>query len=856
MTYKELKRYNGRNGEKAYVAFRGKVYDVTESSFWKEGQHEEMHSAGEDLTEMMADAPHGDEVFEQMPVVATLQEEPAQERSEVKEKPRSNHNTDTVASKAELQHWYKIYHPHPMTIHFPIALHLFAAGIDLLFFYSPSDAYAKAVFYALLVSTIMGFVAMIPGIFSWWVNYSFSMRRPFVVKLVVSLLTLLLGIIGIILYLEDPGIVYEASLEGITYHAIVLFTGMSVIALAYYGGQIVWGDLSKYAAPKASVEEAELSAETGTVLPEAGEHEAVFTAMPTADPVQQVRREEQRTDLPGAMSVSMLIGGPAGSGIDTLEKILSDAFRRSGYYLFSTKEYMSRVRGGSNTTLIRIGDAPLEAPCREVDLFIAIDEPALEHARWRCGEKTMILVNGAAEEKKEGMTVVPIAAEAQKLGSAHYANTYAAGIVFGVLGIDVQYLLASVAEHFEGDSANETAVKKGFVTGGGVESSVLPVLPEPKLEAVEKMHLMDGTTASGFGFLGGGCDFVASYPMSPSTGVLDFMASMSKQFSIAVEQSEDEIASLHMVLGAWYAGARALTTTSGGGFALMGEALSLSGMSETPAVIYLAQRPGPATGMPTRSEQGDLNLAMHSGHGAFQRIILAPGSLQECIDYGYLAFELADRYQLPVILLSDQYLANSMTMIGDVVFSSYAQRRYIVQTDAAYRRYEDAKEGISPRGVPGFGDGLVCADGHEHDERGQITEDHRKRVQMVSKRARKEAGIVAEAVAPERYGKGSIAVVGWGSSRGAIAEALQRLDDARLVQVHFAWVHPLNPDHLEFLKDYSHLIVVENNADGAFAGLLARHGITVGSTLLQYDGFAFFADALAERLGEHVKELS
>jgi len=438
MTYEELKQYNGRNGERAYVAFRGKVYDVTESSFWKEGQHEEMHSAGEDLTSMLADAPHGDEVFEEMPVVAMLQEASDPDPSEVKTQIGSE-RSGTFASKAELQHWYKIYHPHPMTIHFPIALHLFAAGIDLLFFYSPADAYAKAVFYALLVSTIMGFVAMLPGILSWWVNYSFSMRRPFVVKLVVSLLTLLLGIIGIILYLEDPGIVYEASLEGVTYHAIILFTGINVVALAYYGGQIVWGDLSKYAEPKASVEEAELSAEAGTVLPAAGEHEAAFSSMSTADPVQQVRREERRTDLPGAMSVSILIGGPAGSGIDTLEKLLSDAFRRSGYYLFSTKEYMSRVRGGSNTTLI-------QAPCLQADLFIAIDEPALEHARWRCSEKTLILVNGVEAEKEEGVTVVPIVAEAQKIGSAHYANTYAAGIVFGVLGIDVQYLLASVAE--------------------------------------------------------------------------------------------------------------------------------------------------------------------------------------------------------------------------------------------------------------------------------------------------------------------------------------------------------------------------------------------------------------------------
>ena len=185
------------------------------------------------------------------------------------------------------------------------------------------------------------------------------------------------------------------------------------------------------------------------------------------------------------------------------------------------------------------------------------------------------------------------------------------------------------------------------------------------------MHLINGSAASGFGFLAGGCNMITSYPMSPSTGVFNFMASMSKEFTLLVEQSEDDIAALNMVMGGWYGCARAMTSTSGGGFALMTEAMSLSGVSETPAVVYLAQRPGPATGLPTRTEQGDLNLAIHSGHGYFGRIILAPGDPQECIDYGYLAFELADRYKMPVIYLSDQYLADSISMIETIDFSAY-----------------------------------------------------------------------------------------------------------------------------------------------------------------------------------------
>ncbi|WP_345976720.1 2-oxoacid:acceptor oxidoreductase subunit alpha [Sulfurimonas sp. HSL3-7] len=847
MTQNQLKRYNGRNGMKAYVGYKGKVYDVTESPFWKEGDHEGLHSAGADLTPMMIGAPHGDEVFNTFRVVAMLEEEKTEEQDE----PSS---IDPL--KERLQQWYRKYHPHPMTVHFPIALHIFAAGLDLLFLTYPKTAYAVGVFYTFFVATVMGFVAMIPGLLSWWVNYDLSTRRPFIVKLIVATLTLLLGVVGITLYLEDPAIVYEASVEGIIYHAIVLFTGMTVVILGYYGGKITWGDSPEAEKKTATAVTETPLPDTSGELPGAGRFEVPFASEQALLPIQRLQHEAKTTDFSKQSGVAILIGGAAGSGIDTLEKILSDAFRRSGYYLFSTKEYMSRVRGGSNTVLIRISDAPVEAPCRDVDLFIAIDAPALEHARWRCSEKTVIVADGISDEKEKAVTALPMKAEAQKLGSVHYANTYAAGAVFGLFGIDLQPLVESVAEHFKGDTKNEAALRSGQKAGAALDRSGLPALPETHPGETAKLHLMDGTTASGFGFLIGGCNFVASYPMSPSTGVLNFMASMSKQFPVAVEQSEDEIASLHMVMGAWYAGARALTTTSGGGFALMGEALSLAGMSETPAVIYLAQRPGPATGLPTRSEQGDLNMALHSGHGPFPRLILAPGSLRECIELGYLAFELADRYQLPVIVLSDQYLADSMTMVSDVDFSRFEQRRYIVPTDDAYQRYAETESGVSPRGVPAFGDGLVCADGHEHDVRGQITEDPSLRVKMVSKRARKEADLIAEASAPERYGEGRIAVIGWGSTRGVIAEALRRVDDPRLMQVHFSWVHPLNPEHLEFLQECTHRIVIENNADGAFADRLQHYGISVDSSVLQFNGFAFFADELAATISKRVKELS
>jgi 2-oxoglutarate ferredoxin oxidoreductase subunit alpha len=247
-------------------------------------------------------------------------------------------------------------------------------------------------------------------------------------------------------------------------------------------------------------------------------------------------------------------------------------------------------------------------------------------------------------------------------------------------------------------------------------------------------------------------------------------------------------------------------------------------------------------------------MALYSGHGPFPRIVLAPGSLRECIDYGYLAFEMADKYQTPVIILSDQYLADSISMIEDVDFSSYEQHRYIVKSAEDYVRYEDTKNGISNRAVPGFGDGLICAAGDEHDERGQITEDYKMREKMVAKRARKNDEVTAEAIAPEVTGDGDIAVIGWGSTRGAICESLKNLNNPRLAQVHFAWMHPLGKEELKSLKRFKYKIVVENNADGAFANRLKLYDVKIDNQILQSNGFSFFADQLSVMIEKSLKE--
>lgn len=579
-----------------------------------------------------------------------------------------------------------------------------------------------------------------------------------------------------------------------------------------------------------------------------------FQAAHTMLPVSLPKYKQPAFQVP--QSVSILIGGSAGAGIKTLEKLLSTAFKKSGYFVFSTKEYMSRVRGGSNTTLLRIADAPLNAPCWSVDLAIVLNKDALQHIAQRVTDRTIVLADESITDAQITITAIPMIQTAKSLSDIRYANSYVAGVLFGLLRFDQKVLLESIDALFHANNhvQNEIAAQEGNAYSKNLHHLMLPNLPAPTLS--DNMHLIDGSAAAGFGFLAGGCDMITAYPMSPSTGVINFLASISREFTVLVEQSEDEIASLNMVLGGWFGGARAMTSTSGGGFALMSEAISLSGMSETPAVIYLAQRPGPATGLPTRSEQGDLNLAIHSGHGEFGRIVLAPGDLLECIDYGYLAFELADRYQMPVIYLSDQYLADSIGMVESIDFSAYEQRRYIKPTDAAYNRYSLNDTGITPRGIPGLGEGIIISTSDEHDQRGQITESYQMREQMVSKRQKKTAYATAEAHPPYISREGTIAVIGWGSTKGAVAEAIKVLNDERLFQVHFVWIHPLNPDNLEILKETKTNIIVENNASGQFADLLQHHQIKIDYRILQANGFAFFTDQLTEKLTQVLEELT
>jgi 2-oxoglutarate ferredoxin oxidoreductase subunit alpha len=322
------------------------------------------------------------------------------------------------------------------------------------------------------------------------------------------------------------------------------------------------------------------------------------------------------------------------------------------------------------------------------------------------------------------------------------------------------------------------------------------------------------------------------------------VAAQARKMGLIVEQAEDEIAAINMAIGASFAGAPAMVATSGGGFALMEEGVSLAAMTETPVVVVLAQRPGPATGLPTRTEQGDLELVLHAGHGEFPRAIFAPGTIEECFYLTRRAFELAERYQGPMFLLTDQFLADSYRAVVPFEIKNLAAVHGGTGTASTlpYERFAFTDSGVSPRLLPGAGKQLVVADSDEHTEGGHITEDLSLRIKMVEKRLTKGTWVESEVIAPEVKGeeRPDFLLVCWGSSKGSVQEAARHLTSKgkKVATLHFSQVWPLVPEQfMEYLENAHEVVCVEGNAFGQFARLIRREtGFYIPRRILRYDG--------------------
>ncbi len=565
------------------------------------------------------------------------------------------------------------------------------------------------------------------------------------------------------------------------------------------------------------------------------------------------------------MEVNILVGGAAGQGMDTIMDMLGRALARQGLSFISSKDYMSRVRGGHNFTRLRVSSNTPFSNVEEIDILVSLNEETyLVHKANLSGKGRVIYDPGefSIPEDDPKRLPIPLKKAAQDAGGAIMANVVAVGALAALLGMKQEPFQELIRETFSDKPkvvpGNITALASGYSEAEPHCPECFP-LPEP---GKEKFLYIDGNQVLGMSALASGCRFLSAYPMTPATGVMTYLAKKSAEHKVVVEQAEDEIAAINMALGASYGGVRALTATSGGGFALMAEGLSLAGMTETPIVIILAMRPGPATGLPTRTEQGDLFFAVHGGHGEFPRAVLSATTLEDAFLRLNKAFELADKYQVPVIFLSDQNFADTQRAVAPFDFSRLNYNRHLVSADdieSPYLRYRYTKDGISPRLIPGRAEGeVVLMDSDEHDEKGNIIEDAKTRQAMADKRQRKVKALAAEMDEPEHYGSddAEILLIGWGSNYGVLRESVDALqhDGKSVALLHFADLWPLPVAHLtKWLGKASTSFCVENNASGQFRKLIRMEtGLTIDHSVLKYDGRPFFVAEIVQEVLKHV----
>ncbi len=558
------------------------------------------------------------------------------------------------------------------------------------------------------------------------------------------------------------------------------------------------------------------------------------------------------------MELVIRLAGAAGQGIQSLGEILARAFFRSGLYLHAELSYHSRIRGGENAFTLRVSDKPVFATRRDVDLLVVLTAEMWQAYQKKLREGAWVVVEESLGI--EGPRVLSLPAQRwarEKLRLPIAMGVILLGAAAKLLGLPEERVTQAIQEVFgEKADLNLQALSLGYGHG----SPAVWELPGPRFGPGERM-LLTGGQAVGAGAIAAGCKFLAAYPMTPGTPVMEFLAQRSERFGIVVEQAEDEIAAINMALGAAYGGARAMVTTSGGGFALMVEGLSLAGMIETPVVIHLGQRPGPATGLPTRTSQENLLFALYAGHGEFPRFLCAPRDQETAFYCTIRAFELAEKYQVPSILLTDQYLVDSYAVITPLDPQRIPLRSHVLSPAElgklpTYERFALTPSGVSPRALPGLSPHLVLVDSDEHDPYGRITEDLEIRKVMVEKRLRKEKGLREEVTAPVVYPEGQtlgkIVVLGWGSTFGALREAVDDLNarGGNFVLVHFQDLWPQKWEEVaDLLRPAQQLITVENNAWGQLGKLIAQEtGLVPHRHLARYDGRPFVPEELVEAL--------
>jgi 2-oxoglutarate ferredoxin oxidoreductase subunit alpha len=573
------------------------------------------------------------------------------------------------------------------------------------------------------------------------------------------------------------------------------------------------------------------------------------------------------------------IGGAAGQGVATPGDIFAKIFSRRGLHLNAYNAYQSIIRGGHTFLTIRTGPEKVTNMGDRIDLLIPLNQDAMNrHLGLLTGGAACIynaetITPGAAAEGV-ALCPLPVSKLADITRNKVAQNTLAVGAGLSMMGIGFQALEQVLSEQFKkkGDAVvaeNIGIAKAGYEYATANFKSF--AWPLPRTE--NRYAVLSGNTAMAMGGAAAGVKFYCAYPMSPSTGVLHWMASHARKAGIMVRQVEDEIGVVNMAIGAAHAGVRSMCATSGGGFALMSEGLGLSAMMETPVVVIDCQRAGPSTGVPTKTEQGDLWQMLGAAFGDYPRAIAAPLDIGDCFKIIPEMFNIADRFQCPGIVLCDLLLSEGRLSVEpkDLDFAPVVDRGELITTapadsgpngSGAYKRYKFTESGVSPRAVPGVPGHTHTAASDEHDEDGVLISDEftnpSKRRAMMEKRMRKVAGIEASVPPPALSGPrdADVTLIGWGSTHGVIEEACQILTEQGIAanQLQIRWLVPLYGDAiLNILKHARHTIIVENNYSGQFARYLrSETSFVPNGHIRKYDGEPFMPHHIVEAVKEQL----
>ena len=567
------------------------------------------------------------------------------------------------------------------------------------------------------------------------------------------------------------------------------------------------------------------------------------------------------------------VGGEAGDGIDSTGKIFAQALSRAGRHVFTSKDFASRIRGGYTAYKIRTSVDRVQSVVNRLDVLIALTPRTIEENREELHDGSVIIYDGERTTMEDapipddvvGLNV-PLKRLAEEAGGAIMRNVVALGAACAVTDFPIENLDSALEKRFGAKGQklvenNKDAARKGQAHVEDNDDHDF----EYDLETTDNDYvLLNGDEAIGMGAIAAGCRYYAGYPITPATDVMEYLKGRIEQYGGHVVQAEDELSAINMALGAARAGARSMTATSGPGIDLMAETFGLVATTETPLVICNVMRSGPSTGMPTKQEQGDLNAMLYGGHGEIPRFVLAPTTIDECFWKTVEAFNLAEKYQLPVYLTADLSLAVTEQTFEPDAFDMDAveiDRGKLVDEDGLaewqnekgqFQPHAVTDDGISPRAIPGTDEGAHMTTGLEHDELGRRTEDTEMRIKQVDKRDRKvETAKEREEWEPREFGESDAdtLIVSWGSNEGAMVEAIDMLADdgidVRFISVPYIFPRP---DLSDAIDDAEDVFVVECNNNGQFADLLERDALARVDRINKYNGVRFTADELAERI--------